>query len=71
MEGSARLVAVRLLRHGGIASADFSENRDHLFVAIDPLRKWALVLALSVAVTPATATTTAPLTLGATRHRAP
>ena len=38
MEGSARFVVVRLLRHGGIAAAEFSENCGRRFASVvDPI----------------------------------
>src|SRR5262249_9010365 len=44
MERSARFVVVLLLRHGGIAAAEFSENRDRFFtVGVEPIDKYAVV----------------------------
>ena len=41
MESSARFVAVLLLRH--LAAAEFSENRDRLFVTVEPINAYAVV----------------------------
>src|SRR5262249_54940614 len=44
MEGSARFVVVLLLRHSGLAAAEFSENRDQLFaISVEPIDTYALV----------------------------
>ena len=43
MEWSARLAAVRLLRHGGIAGAEFSKNRDRLCGSVEPINTYAVV----------------------------
>src|SRR6516225_6420001 len=44
MERSARFVAVLLLRHGGSAAAEFSENRDRLFAGVvEPINTYAVV----------------------------
>ena len=41
MESSAWFVAVLLLRH--FATAEFSENRDRLFVTVEPINAYAVV----------------------------
>ena len=41
MESSARFVAAPLLRH--LAAAELSENRDQLFVAVEPIDTYAVV----------------------------
>jgi len=41
MERSARFVAAPLLRH--LAAAELSENRDQLFVAVEPIDTYAVV----------------------------
>ena len=41
MERPARFVAVPLLRH--LAAAELSENRDQLFVAVEPIDTYAVV----------------------------
>ena len=41
MEWSARFVAAPLLRH--LAAAELSENRDQLFVAVEPIDTYAVV----------------------------
>ena len=44
MESSARFVLVLLLRHGGMATVEFSENRDRLFaVGVEPIDMYAVV----------------------------
>ena len=43
-ERSARFVVVLLLRHSGLAAAEFSENRDQLFAGIvEPIDTYAVV----------------------------
>ena len=44
MESSAQFVVVLLLRHSGLAAAEFSENRDQLFAGIvEPIDTDAVV----------------------------
>jgi len=44
MESSAQFVVVLLLRHSGLAAAEFSENRDQLFAGIvEPIDTYAIV----------------------------
>ena len=43
MESAARFVVVPLLRHSGLVTAEFSENRDQLFVAVEPIDTYAVV----------------------------
>src|SRR6516164_962217 len=43
MESAARFVVVPLLRHSGLVTAELSENRDQLFVAVEPIDTYAVV----------------------------
>jgi hypothetical protein len=43
MERSARFVVVPLLRHSGLVTAEFSENREQLFVTVEPIDTYAVV----------------------------
>ena len=43
MESAARFVVDPLLRHSGLVTAEFSENRDQLFVAVEPIDTYAVV----------------------------
>jgi len=44
MESSARFVVVLLLRHSGLVTAEFSENRDRLLaVGVEPIDMYAVV----------------------------
>ena len=43
MESSSRFVAAPLLRHSCLVAAELSENRDQLFVAVEPIDTYAVV----------------------------
>src|SRR5262249_44523434 len=43
MEESARFVVVLLLRHGGMATAEFGEDHDQLVGTVKPMNTYAVV----------------------------
>ena len=43
MESSARFVLVVLLRHGGMAAVEFSEDHDQLVGTVKPMNTYAVV----------------------------